>query len=260
MTILAIDDEKIALEGLVSSIEKAEPSAEVYSFRKPGEALEFCKKTPCEVALLDIQMRGMSGVELAKEIKLINPDINIIFATAYTDYRGEAFELHASGYLIKPITPEKVRKEIDNLRRPIQTEQKNRVRIQTFGNFEVFVDGQPIRFRYEKTKELVAYLVDRNGALCANGEIMVTLWSDGDHNDYFRSLKKDLMDTFTLAGCGDVISKQWGKLGIVREKVDCDYYDWLDGKIYAVNLYRGEYMAQYSWAEFTNARIMKEKR
>ena len=91
MTILALDDEKIALEGLVSAIQEAEPSAAVFSFRKPAEALEFCGKTPCEVAFLDIQMRGLSGVELAKEIKIINPEINIIFATGYTDYRGEAF-------------------------------------------------------------------------------------------------------------------------------------------------------------------------
>ena len=258
MTILALDDEKIALEGLVSAIEEAEPSAAVFSFRKPAEALEFCRKTPCEVAFLDIQMRGLSGVELAKEIKIINPEINIIFATGYTDYRGEAFELHASGYLVKPVTPEKVRRELDNLRRPVQPERKNRVRFQTFGNFEVFVDEQPVKFRYDKTKELLAYLVDRTGALCTNGEIMAVLWSDETHSEYLRSLKKDLIDTFMLAGCGDVISKQWGKIGIVREMVDCDYYDWLDSKISAVNLYRGEYMTQYSWGEFTNARIIGE--
>ena len=128
------------------------------------------------------------------------------------------------------------------------------------GNFEVFVDEQPVKFRYDKTKELLAYLVDRTGALCTNGEIMAVLWSDEKHSEYLRSLKKDLIDTFTVAGCGDVISKQWGKIGIVREIVDCDYYDWLDSKISAVNLYRGEYMTQYSWCEFTNARIIGETR
>ncbi|MGN0159826.1 MAG: response regulator [Lachnospiraceae bacterium] len=251
MNILALDDEKIALDGLVSAAKKAEPSANIYSFNKPKDALEFCKSTICEVALLDIQMRNMSGVELAKEIKLLNPHTNIIFATGYTDYMKEALEMHASGYMMKPITAEKVRKELDNLRFPIHPVRKARVYFQIFGNFEVFIDGQPVRFKYDLTKEMLAYLVDRRGVLCTSGEIMAILWGDNYSTSYFRSLIKDLKDTFSGVGCEDIIIRQRGKIGIDRGKVDCDYYDWLDGKIYAVNLYQGEYMAQYSWGEMT---------
>lgn len=257
MKILALDDEQIALEGLVLAAKKAEPSAAIYSFRKSGEALEFCKTMTCEVALLDIQMRNMSGVELAKKIKLLNPQANIIFTTGYTDYMKEAFDIHASGYILKPVTPAKIRKELDNLRFPVLPAAKNRVRFQTFGNFEVFIDGEPVRFKYEKTKEMLAYLVDRNGALCTNGEIMAVLWGDKDSSSYFRSLKKDLRDLLAEAGCEEILIQQRGKTGIVREKVDCDYYDWLDGEIQAVNLYRGEYMAQYGWGEMTNAGFLK---
>ena len=190
MNILALDDEETALEGLVSAIKKAEPSAVIYSFRKPKEALEFCKSTLCEVALLDIQMRNINGVELAKELKLINPSINIIFTTGYADYMHDAFELHASGYLMKPVTSEKVRKELDNLRYYVQPAEKNKVRFQTFGNFEVFIGGQPVKFKYNMTKEMLAYLVDRNGALCTNNEIMAVLWADKQSPSYLRSLKE----------------------------------------------------------------------
>ena len=157
MKILALDDEQIALEGLVLAAKKAEPSAAIYSFRKPGEALEFCKTMSCEVAFLDIQMRNMSGVELAKKIKLLNPQTNIIFTTGYTDYMKEAFDIHASGYILKPVTPAKIQKELDNLRFPVLPAAKKKVRFQTFGNFEVFIDGEPVRFKYEKTKEMLAY-------------------------------------------------------------------------------------------------------
>lgn len=252
MNILAIDDEELALEGLVSAAKKAEPSATVYSFQKPKEALEFFQDTSCEVVLLDIQMRNMSGVELAKKIKFIHPHTNIIFATGYTDYMKEALEMHASGYMLKPITAQKVKEELENLRFPIKPVRKNRVYFQTFGNFEVFIDDQPLKFRYDLTKEMLAYLVDRKGVLCTSGEIMAVLWGDHYSNSYFRSLIKDLKDTFLDAGCEDVIIRQRGKIGIDRAKVDCDYYDWLDGKMYAVNLYQGEYMAQYGWGELTN--------
>lgn len=255
MKILAVDDEELALEGLVSAAKKAEPSAVIYSFRKPKEALEFCKSTPCDVVLLDIKMRNMSGVKLAKEVKLINAHTNIIFTTGYAEYMKDAFALHVSGYVMKPITPAKIRKELDNLRFPVRPSGKNRVRFQAFGNFEVFIDGEPVKFRYELTRELLAYLVDRNGVLCTNGEIMAVLWGDECSASYFRTLIKDMKDAFSEAGCDDIIVQQRGKIGIVRENVDCDYFDWLDGKPYAVNLYRGEYMAQYSWAEITNAEI-----
>lgn len=255
MNILAIDDEKIALEGLVSSAKKAEPSATIYSFQRPKESLEFFRETPCEVVLLDIQMRNMSGVELAKEIKLINPHTNIIFATGYTEYMKEALDMHASGYILKPITAQKIRKELENLRFPVKPERRNRVYFQTFGNFEVFIDEQPVKFKYDLTKEMLAYLVDRKGVLCTSGEIMSLLRGDNYSTSYFHSLIKDLKDTFQDAGCEDVIIRQRGKIGIDREKVDCDYYEWLDGKFYAVNLYQGEYMAQYGWSEMTSAGI-----
>lgn len=255
MNVLALDDEEIALEGLVSATKKAEPSASIYSFRKPEEALEFCQSTICEVALLDIQMHSMSGVELAKKIKLQNPQTNIIFTTGYADYMKDAFELYASGYVMKPITPEKIRRELDNLRYPIKTMRRNRVCFQTFGNFEMYIDNQVVKFKYDLTKEMVAYLVDRNGVLCTNAEIMAVLWGDKCPTSYFRSLVKDLKDILAKTGCENIIVRQRGKIGIVRESVDCDYYDWLDGKPYAVNLYHGEYMAQYGWSEMTHGEI-----
>lgn len=259
MNILAVDDEKFALESLVDAIKKVQPEAEIHFFRRPIDVLEYVKDSPCDVAFLDIKMRGMTGVELAKQMKLLMPKINIIFTTGYADYQGEAFDLHASGYLLKPVTAEKVRRELDELRHPVKHKVQKRVRIQTFGNFEIFVDDKPVSFKYEKTKEMLAYLVDRCGALCSNKEIITVLWSDDAHASYLRSLKKDLLDTMRESGCADIFERQRGKIGIIAEKVACDYYDWQNGEIYAVNSYRGEYMAQYSWGEFTNASMTKEK-
>ena len=76
---------------------------------------------------------------------------------------------------------------------------------------------------------------------------------DKQSPSYLRSLKADLMNVLKDAKCENTICSGYAKMGIVKEKVDCDYYDWLDGKIYAINLYRGEYMTQYSWSEITNA-------
>lgn len=258
MKILAVDDKKLPLEALAEAIERAEPASEIFCFRSGKEALDFAAQTPCEVAFLDIHMRDMDGILLAKKLKLIDPMVNIIFATGYSEYAPDAIELHCSGYLMKPITPEKVRRELDDLRHPIRQGARKRVLFQTFGNFEVFVDGIPVIFKYDKTKELLAYLVDR-GTFCTNGEIMAALWEGTISGSYFRMLRKDLTDTFQEAGCKEILIQKRGSLAIVPEQVECDYYNWKRGDPQALNAYRGEYMTQYSWSEFTHGALENER-
>ena len=259
MIVIAVDDERLALENLVESIRLAAPHATIHPFRYPEDALDFAKDNYADVAFLDVEMVGMNGVALAERLKLYHPDINIVFSTGYGHYRDAAFDLHASGYLTKPITPEKVKKELDNLRRPVQN--RKRVRIRAFGNFEVYLDGIPISFRYSKTKEMLAYLVDRKGALCTNGEIVATLFEDDNsHEAYLRSMRKDLSDALEAAGCGGILSLQRGRIGIVPELVDCDYFSWCNGIRSPGNLYHGEYMTQYSWGEYTNAMLLNQNK
>lgn len=254
MKILAVDDEFIALEGLVKSIKEACSDAEIFSFRFADEAIRFMRTNICDVAFLDIEMIGMNGVGLANALIQVNPEINIIFSTGYGNYRDVAFDIHASGYIVKPITTEKVKKELDNLRKPVK--KINKLQIEVFGNFEVYFNGTPLKFKYTKSKELLAYLVDRRGALCTVSELTAILFEDDDgHDTYFKSIRKDLIDTITAVGCENSIIIQRGKLGINKENVYCSFFDLIDGKVNIKDVYHGEYMTQYSFSEFTNANL-----
>ena len=253
MKIIALDDEKIALQGLILSIQKSAPNAEIYGFRHTGDAIAHMEKDPCDVAFLDIEMKAMNGVAVAEKLKAINPDVNIIFATGFGSYRDAAFDLHASGYLIKPITAESVKRELDNLRRPVSTSK--RLQILTFGNFEVLYNNMPLKFKYQKTKEMLAYLVDRKGAMCSTDEIIAILFDDDSHKAYYQRIRSDLLSTFARIGCESLILQQKGLLGLYVNGIDCDYYDYLNGKASLELLYNGEYMAQYSFAEITNAEL-----
>ena len=254
MRIIAVDDEKIALEALSGAIRAIVAEDEVVSFRYPEDAIEYAKENLCDIAFLDIEMVGMSGVELAEELKKYNNEINIVFCTGYGNYRDVAFDLHASGYLMKPITPEKVKRELENLRRPIS--EKRKLKVQTFGNFEVYIDGKPLNFKYRRTKELFAYLVDRVGAMCSVGEIIGILFEDeGGREDYFQKLRRDLLSTLEEVGCENAIVHKRGMLGVVVTELQCDYYDYLNHKKDLATSYFGEYMSQYSFAEYTNAHL-----
>ena len=254
MRIIAVDDEKIALESLSSAIKSIVAEDEVVSFRYPEDALEYARDNLCDIAFLDVEMVGMSGVELAEALKGYNSEINIVFCTGYGNYRDAAFELHASGYLMKPITPEKVKRELENLRRPIV--EKKKLKVQAFGNFEVYADGKPLDFKYRRTKELFAYLVDRVGAMCTVGEIIGILFEDeSGREEYFQKLRRDLLSTLEDVGCPSAIVHKRGMLGVVASELQCDYYDYLSNKKELSTVYFGEYMSQYSFAEYTNAQL-----
>ena len=251
MTIVAVDDEKMALQALSNAIRESAPEAELHSFRWGEDALEFAQKNSVDVVFLDIEMPGETGIQLAERLTNGNRKVNIIFVTGFGQYRDAAFDLHASGYLMKPITAEKVRVELDHLRYSVA--QRKRVRVYAFGNFEVFLDDKPMEFKYRKTKELFAYLIDRKGAQCTVGEMMSVLFEeDPGHVTYFKSLRRDLLDTLEAAGCPEVISQQRGSLGVMPEQIECDYFDYLSGREKGKTAYRGEYMTQYSWSEYTN--------
>ena len=126
------------------------------------------------------------------------------------------------------------------------------MRFHCFGNFEAYCDGAPIRFSLSRTKELLAYLVDREGAECRRNEIIAALFEDELNIEYCKKLRRDLIDTFAGLGIEDALIVSRGGLAICRDKVSCDYYDYLAGERTDPPT---EYMTQYSFGEETLARL-----
>lgn len=246
MNLLLVDDEPLLLRKLERAVAEALPEANIHSFDKAREALEFAKANRIDVAFLDIQMRGINGLELAKRLVGLHKHTNIIFCTSFTEYALDAFHAYASDYLVKPISPEAVKKAMGQLRYPVAAPK--RVRFHCFGNFEVFCDGKPIAFSLSRTKELLAYLVDRDGAVCRAAEITAVLFGDSQNNFYYQKLRADLLDRFSELGIMDCIRVTHGGLAINRNAVDCDFFDYRDGLIANPP---AEYMTQYSFGEYT---------
>ncbi|MCL1941455.1 MAG: response regulator [Synergistaceae bacterium] len=257
MRVIAVDDEHLALKNTERAIKAAIPDCELTCFGAPSKALTYAAENQVDVAFLDIEMGGMSGLQLAKRLKDINGKTNIIFVTGYSDYAMEAFAMHVSGYILKPVSAKAISAAMGQLRYPVSHSPDKRLRVQTFGNFEVFVDEKPLSFARSKTKELLAYLVSRRGAQCSNNEVIAVIWEDKEDSpalqSQFRHLVSDLTRKLASAGLEGALTKRRGYLGIMPEKFACDLYDFCDGSSGAVNKYAGEFMAQYSWAEFTNA-------
>lgn len=254
MNILAADDEPLALDMLTDTIKEVMPDARIFSFMKPSQLLSFAEDHSCEVAFLDINMRGISGLELAQRLKQGNPRVNIIFVTGYNEYAGDAMSMHASGYITKPVTVEKIRREICDLRHPVLKPEKKLLKINCFGNFEVYTpEGEILHFERSKGKEVFAYLIYRSGASCTTKEIAATLFEDSEYDKnqrgYIQKIIASMMQTLKRFNAEDVISKNYNSLAVNINLVDCDFYRFARKDKDAVNSYLGEFMRQYSWAE-----------
>lgn len=256
MRFLAVDDEPLLLDDLRNALEQLRPGAEVLGFTRPREALSAMEDRRADAAFLDIEMGSMTGLELAEKLKRLQPDLHIIFVTGHQEYAVQAFQLHATGYLLKPVSLEAIERELTFL---YGERAAGRVRVQTFGGFEVFADGCPVKFGRAKSKELLAYLIDRKGASVTTGEAYAILFEDAANTvsgkSYFRNIVRDLRQSLRNAGIEGILLRGYNSLAILPDKLDCDYYRFLQGDAEAVNRYRGDYLSQYSWAEFRNGEL-----
>ena len=255
MKILCLDDEPLALKMLQISIEKAKPDAQVTAFSKQKELIAEAESNGCDVAFLDIHMRGMTGVEVAKKLKEINPKMNIIFVTGFSEYKGDAMDMKASGYIMKPVTAEEVAAELDDLRFPVIPKKNALLRVQCFGNFDVFKpDGLPVHFERSRSKEIFAYLVHRHGSSCTTREIAAALFEDEPYDkkqqSYLQTLISAMIKSLKKIGAESVIVKSYNALSVNVDLLDCDYYRFQELDAGAVNSYQNEYMRQYYWADF----------
>ena len=252
MRAIAVDDEVLMLGALVKAISASPDIDEVAKFSDCEEALEFIKNHPADIAFLDINMRGMGGLALAEKIIAARPNCKIVFCTGYEEYAIPAFKLHASGYLMKPISASDVQTEIDNIKGVRQKEKL--LAVKCFGNFEVYAKDEKLMFKRLKTKELFAFLVDRKGAGMTAKQICAVLFPD-DFDDnknatYLRQLVLDLKNTLKAVGAESVLRHETPCYRIDTGLIQCDYLSYLEtGK----PEFYGEYMMQYSWAEETCA-------
>ena len=113
MTAICVDDEPLVLQLTLSLFRDLPGFQEVEGFAGPLEALDWLENHTPDIALLDIDMPGMNGLELARRIRDMHPDTAVIFLTGYSEYALDAFQLHASGYLMKPINREKLASEVE---------------------------------------------------------------------------------------------------------------------------------------------------
>ena len=116
--IIMVDDNKAIISDSLLVLEEVVPNATVAGFQWPQEAIDYAKANRIDLAMLDIEMGTASGLDLCRTLLDINPCTNVVYLTAYPDYALDAWDTGACGFLVKPLTPEGLRRQLKKLRYP----------------------------------------------------------------------------------------------------------------------------------------------
>lgn len=255
MNVICVDDEPQAVEYTVGLCVRLPRIREVKGFADALLSLDWISSHPVDLAILDINMPQIDGITLASRIREISPQTAILFLTAHREYAFDAYAVHPTGYLLKPVSAEKLAAEVAYACGDQRLSGPAHIHIRTFGTFDVYVDDRPVSFKLAKAKEILAYLVDKQGAGVTRAEIFSAVWEDRLYDRrmqkqldvYIRSLRETLQEY-------DIPQIMEMKKGILHVRPDafvCDAYLFYSGDSDVINSYRGEYMSSYSWASMT---------
>jgi two-component SAPR family response regulator len=262
MKAICVDDEDMILDLTVSFLEESGLFEEVRGFLSGSEAIDYMDRNDVTLALLDVDMPEMNGMTLAHRIREKNPKTSIIFLTGYSEYAVEAFSIHADGYLLKPVIKDKLIEEVKYILSNKEEKSPYLVTARTFGNFDIFVNGDAVVFKRSKSKELLAYLIDNRGGSVTRAEAFAALWEDGMYDRAMQKqmdvIVRSLKDTLKEYGISDIMEMKSGAMRICPELIDCDMYRYLEGDEAAIKEFRGVYMNSYYWASLTEASLLDD--
>ena len=265
MKAVCVDHKSETLQQTLALCGEMPQLTETEGFADAEEALSWIGAHKPELALLDLSPET-DGIGLAIRAREICPDMAVLFLAEDAQYAIDAWRIHATGYILKPLTWERL---LDELNYAAEWKRKqgghaviSHVSVQTFGNFDLIVDGKKVDFARSKSKELFAYLVDKKGIRVTRPEAFARLWPD---EEYTRPKQKQLdviirslRSTLEAYGISEILKLERGTLRIVPQALDCDMYRLFAGDRYCENEYRGEYMTPYTWANQTEGQIDTE--
>lgn len=278
MRIIIVDDEPLALEFLAVQIGKIK-DAEISKFThfSIDEHDHFIREA--DIIFLDIEMPGKNGLQLADQILEFNPDLEIVFVTAYNEYAVQAFELNALDYIVKPVQLERLEKTFERIEINKATKEypvSSSLHINVCGELIFKQEGKNEypRWRTAKAQELFLFLLHHAGITIRKSEIVELHWPDFEVERAFSQLYTTIYNirrTLNEFNKHLTIKSIQDGYTLILKNVFVDIVEW-EGKIMnappihietiddyekIMNLYTGAYLGNYDylWAESERYRL-----
>ena len=258
MNIICVDDEVLALQNFIFIMQNILPEQKVYAFTDGEKAMEFFHNEKIDIAFLDINMRP-NGIEMGKRLKKMNPDVKLVFITAYNNYAFEAFQLDVVDYLLKPYDQAQVKHTLIKLGIVDEAERNKRIYFSTMPCFGLFVNDERVLMRGSRIKEVLAYLVSVEGREVSNRELLENVWGVDEIDEgalvLARVTIKNLYEKLKEYGIEEILIIDYGVYCLDVRKFSSDLQELRNNNQTVINAYDGRFLEEYSWAEEINARI-----
>ena len=251
MRAILVDDEPLMLKSFMRFSAGISEIHVIAQFSGAEEAITFAEENSFELALLDIQMPKMSGIELAIKLRELYPELLVVFISAYDEYVRDSNAIGGDDYIVKPYKKETIERMAKKMFLLSKRQHKN-IYLQMFGRFNVLKNGVPLPIS-GKTKEILALIACKRGREISNEEIYTIIWEGRQYsNEHMKTYYNALIRLKRiLADSGDgnlLISTPHGQM-LNMDLCDCDYFDWLNRNIGSQNRFEGEFLSEYSWGE-----------
>lgn len=281
MNILIVDDERDSREEIEFYVQKYGGFDSCVVCSNALEALEQAEKVAFDIALLDIEMPVMNGVELAQRLLDLSPHTGIAFLTAYNHYAAEAFEVEAVDYVLKPIWEDRLFKTMEKLKTKISQNRGNRVQdkkisIYMFGKFTVWVENKLIKWKRQKALEIFAYLLENKGQPIRKELLCDLFWPHLEPQKALSNLQTTIYSIRKTLETedGEKIQIEYAGnhyiLHVQDVFIDVEEFENLLQKVKdfndksyqekAINLYKGQYLAEDGWLWAEPKKIMLHKK
>lgn len=233
MRTILIEDEPFLLHMMERFIHEEPAFDWMGSFTDPMEALDYLNTQEIDLIFLDIEMPQINGIELAKRLPA---QTQVVFTTAHRHYAVEAFDLHATHYLLKPITSQMIRDLVPRVTSRYEATHRTKptrsCTIQCFDHFSVTTsNGEFIKWPTQKTEELFAYMLFHQNQVMNKWLIAEALYPNTDdpqralHNVY--NLVYRLKKTLTEYQMDASVQTMNNGYSLHLDTCRCDYYEWL---------------------------------
>lgn len=258
MRAILVDDEPIMLKSFMRNSAGISEMNVVAQFQNAEDALAFAEENTFELALLDVQLPQMNGIELAVKLRETHPDLLVVFISAYDEYVRDSNQIGGDYYIVKPYKKETIEMMVKKMSLLCARLQKD-VYLQMFGKFNVLYKGVPLQM-HGKTKEILALIACRRGKEISNEEIYSTVWEGREYSNehmktYYNAMKR-LKGILAEAGIADLLhSTPHGQM-LNTELCDCDYFAWQDKNPDSRVRFEGEFLSEYTWGEYILAGLL----
>ena len=262
LKIAVVDDDMVFVNKLSNIIAKTcNQSKMEYTLQKYSNGMDILSNySQFHLIFLDIEMPEMNGLAFANHLEELHIDSKIVFLTAYSRYALEAWRTSAIDYILKPFDQSQLERALSRALPDIPNDSAQKALFfRCFPKFELLINGEPKAFQSKRAKELLAYLIHNQCCWVSIGTLVYDLFGDLDEKScksHYRVILARLKKELSSCHMEHMIETRYGFIRVnIPEKL-CDYYMLLAG--YNDDLFHGEYMQDYSWAEIERSRLIKK--